>query len=429
MTWQLSRLPSAAASAVRPVAAALGGALPFLRRMPWFGWAGLGVGAVVLLGSGKAAAATAGGGGVVAKPAGTPPLLKLGSSGPWVSYLQSKLGVSVTGTFDAGTDTAVRALQTDKGLGVDGVVGGQTWGVLGVTGGGGGSAPAPGPVAPAVPAVPAVPAPAPAPSSGNPFGLAQTVPEREAQILAYVADGAIDHMFVPLTWSKNGHTITAFVSRRALALSDGTNRLVVNMSFRNAQKVADQLGAHMLTSRVADEIWNQAPTKIGILSKNWNLVNPVNGQTLPEADGSGGKTNRMYDQSNQINAKVAAAGDTGLVANEGKDWVITRRFWNPPEGTGVENGEGNSGSRHNGANFGWYPGGSKTPGGLPVIQSVGLAHEKAFTDYSQLLRFMLPTVTVDGTPMTSAEVLADPALSYLLNDEGGIVPGTRHPDL
>lgn len=54
------------------------------------------------------------------------PILKLGSSGPEVSALQAKLGVPVTGTFDAATDAAVRAFQRAHALVDDGKVGANT---------------------------------------------------------------------------------------------------------------------------------------------------------------------------------------------------------------------------------------------------------------------------------------------------------------
>ena len=54
-------------------------------------------------------------------------LLKTGTTGKLVTYLQKKLNVEQTGTFDAPTDAAVRKFQTDKGLVADGVVGGNTW--------------------------------------------------------------------------------------------------------------------------------------------------------------------------------------------------------------------------------------------------------------------------------------------------------------
>ena len=89
--------------------------------------------------------------------------IRLGAAGSDVSLLQTKLRergygyegtdpidpslptsflLDVTGTFDANTDTALRALQMDSGLTSDGISGPQTWSKLGQSGapcGGGGS--------------------------------------------------------------------------------------------------------------------------------------------------------------------------------------------------------------------------------------------------------------------------------------------------
>ncbi|MEQ1874568.1 MAG: peptidoglycan-binding protein, partial [Ilumatobacteraceae bacterium] len=67
---------------------------------------------------------------------GTP--VRLGASGPDVECLQQALQASgfltgeVTGIFDAATDSAVRALQTQEGLEVDGIVGQITATALGI---------------------------------------------------------------------------------------------------------------------------------------------------------------------------------------------------------------------------------------------------------------------------------------------------------
>lgn len=61
------------------------------------------------------------------------PTLRAGSSGNAVSALQNQLnekrsaGLAVTGVFDSATDAAVRAFQQHAGIGVDGIVGTETW--------------------------------------------------------------------------------------------------------------------------------------------------------------------------------------------------------------------------------------------------------------------------------------------------------------
>ena len=64
------------------------------------------------------------------------PTLRQGSSGPWVVELQRELTQltyydgPLNGTFDARTNTAVRAFQTANRLLVDGIVGRNTWSAL-----------------------------------------------------------------------------------------------------------------------------------------------------------------------------------------------------------------------------------------------------------------------------------------------------------
>jgi peptidoglycan hydrolase-like protein with peptidoglycan-binding domain len=66
----------------------------------------------------------------VAKVAYPGHYLKVGSKDVEVKYLQEKLKVNVTGTFDLPTEKAVKALQSKHGLLVDGIVGPKTWAAL-----------------------------------------------------------------------------------------------------------------------------------------------------------------------------------------------------------------------------------------------------------------------------------------------------------
>lgn len=67
----------------------------------------------------------------VANPGYPGSYLKVGSKGDAVKFIQQQLKVAVTGTFDAGTDKAVKVLQKKHGLTVDGIVGPKTWAQLG----------------------------------------------------------------------------------------------------------------------------------------------------------------------------------------------------------------------------------------------------------------------------------------------------------
>lgn len=397
-----------------------------LASVPWYAWGLAGLAAIVL-GSRKASGAPPAPGATPApKPPGPAPLLKKGSKGPWVSYLQSLLGVQQTASFDDATDASVKAYQKSKGLLVDGVVGKDTWGALGVatagsapkppSGGGGGSV-SPGTPPPQVQPGDTFSLPPPMPGGGG--VLADDIGQREAQILAAISAGDVDHQWRDVAWQADGHTVKVKVSRRPLALTGSwaaasanpktgvvpsTTRLVPSVTYKTAQKIADMFGALLLTTKVSDEQYKSADLKLPPTTQPWSQDNSME------------KTYRMIEQSNRLAKEVGS--HTGSTANEGKDWIISRRMWTDPPST-----------VHNGPNFGWYPGGSKSPGGASVIQSVGMTHGMNHADYSQLVRLMLPTVEIDGVPHGIAEVLADPSRSHLLQDEGGTFPKPRHPDL
>lgn len=59
------------------------------------------------------------------------PVIKQGSKGKNVAYLQSKLGINADGLFGPQTRTAVVNFQSSKGLVADGIVGPKTWNAIG----------------------------------------------------------------------------------------------------------------------------------------------------------------------------------------------------------------------------------------------------------------------------------------------------------
>jgi cell wall-associated NlpC family hydrolase len=71
------------------------------------------------------------------------PLLRTGSRGPAVAAAQRALGIGADGVFGPQTRRAVRAFQAAHGLAVDGVIGPVTTAALGLGGGGPGGGPAP----------------------------------------------------------------------------------------------------------------------------------------------------------------------------------------------------------------------------------------------------------------------------------------------
>lgn len=389
-------------------------------RLPWYYWAGGAAGAAALLGALGAKPPEGGPPPPGDSPKGPMPTIKQGATGQAVSVWQGVVGVKVTGVFDAATVAATKQWQAAHGLTADGVVGPKSWTAAGYPtpstpggnpnpGGNGGNGPD-------------FVGATPIPDSGG-FQLSNNLVQRDAQIEGAILDGAYEHEWAPITVSCKGHTGTFYVSRMELALAYGDARLIVSSSYRSSVGIAEMLGAYMLTSKLADEIQRQADIPVNGQSRNWQGTG---------TDNSGSTTKRLVQFSNELYDLVA--GDPGLVSILSKIWAITIKNF-----TGPNTPVGTLSSRHNGANHGLYsfnadgtpktkaPGPGATPGGLAVIQNLGLAHDPNHVDYSQLNRFVRKDCVVDGQTMDVADVARDPELSCLVSDEGPL-PDMVHPD-
>jgi hypothetical protein len=205
--------------------------------------------------------------------------------------------------------------------------------------------------------------------------------EREELIVQAVARGALD----PPAWT----TITSnYKGRRAQiqVTSDALTILGVrfDVTAEGAQRIADQLHAILPTPRILQLIWEQAEVRI----------DPC---TLP-ADAQMASTARMLQHSECVDQRIA--GRKGMVANEGKHWVLTNRI---------------AGKENLAANYGWFVKGRRP------VQTVGTRHDTAHTDYSQILRLVKPIINVDGRDLDIRHVGRSPELWGLVSDEGPLL--------
>lgn len=227
--------------------------------------------------------------------------------------------------------------------------------------------------------------------------------EREDAILDAARAGALD----PITWApvvseRHGHRLVVYVTADALKL-EGVR---VTVTHATAQHLADLLGAHLLTSRIADLAYLQAAARLAPQIQR------------PDADMA--DTARMVAHSRAVDAAIAAAHDGlgaalapgDLVSPVGKDWINTPRLRAQPDRA---------------ANFGWHAPTAplRSPGGAAVWQSIGLAHDLAHVDYSQVVRLMRADCELDGVVRSLAEIALRPALCGLVSDEGPVE--LRHP--
>ena len=222
-------------------------------------------------------------------------------------------------------------------------------------------------------------------------------PEREQLLLDAARAGALDPIaWAPVDCSRSGRRLVVYVTADALRLAG----VRITTTHPTAQHLADLLGGHLLTSRIADLAYLQAATRLTPQTQR------------PDAAMS--DTGRMVDHSAAVDAAIASRGvpEGALVADVGKDWVCTTRL---------------RGRADRSANFGWHLPGAPylSPGGERVLQPVGLAHNLAHVDYSQTVRLVRADCELDGEVRPLAEIALAPLLHALVSDEGPVE--LRHP--
>lgn len=93
----------------------------------------------------------------------------------------------------------------------------------------------------------------------------------------------------------------------------------------------------------------------------------------------------------------AGAHPGDLIAGHKKDVVITPRLDQKPQSVAI---------------YGWHQ-----PNGK-AIQPLSTIHENTYADYSHGVRLVGSTLSINGTPYSTTEVLRHPQWSRLLSDEG-----------
>lgn len=233
--------------------------------------------------------------------------------------------------------------------------------------------------------------------------FAKTLPDditaREDLIVQAVRDG---HAII--TWYElplaGGATVE--VTADAIRIGEPDDALRVNLSATGLQRVADVLGASLLTSAVADDIHRYA-------AQHGTVLKPL--QQGWWADGSMATTRRMVEQSRLVDEQLrkarATIPKTPVVSGQCKDFVLSARLNSAPLDTS--------------ANFGWHDpnAGLRSPSGLAVLQSVGLAHDRWHSDYSQGGRLMRK-LRINGQLVPIPTALIDPTNHVIISDEGVI---------
>ncbi len=217
---------------------------------------------------------------------------------------------------------------------------------------------------------------------------------REPLIQAELLSGNLPgflRTFVPISVSAtiNGQLYQATYHVAPDYLAIGSDADFVRMPMRpdTAQAVADRFECTLTTRKMTNDIYTQAAVKLA--------PSPISPTTTDITLMS------TFYQHNQTIEQQRAGQPLGLlVGGIKKDVVITPQLVNLSGRVAI---------------YGWHQ-----LNGTP-IQPLYLGHNDYHVDYSHGIRLVSAYMTVNGQPMTTADVLAHPQLHVLLSDEGQVI--------
>ena len=178
-----------------------------------------------------------------------------------------------------------------------------------------------------------------------------------------------------------------------LAVGNDHDYVRMPMNPLTAQKIAEHFGCILPTTKMVDDIYLQAQTKL--------LPQPMSGGKYPNWQSRMMKNEFYSEHQRLVESQCRQRGHTDgmLVAGHKKDVVISNYLNNRPKNVVI---------------YGWH---DARNNGKP-IQGYGWSHENTYADYSHGIRLVSNRVQVDGKDMDIKEVLADKVLSELLSKEG-----------
>jgi len=238
------------------------------------------------------------------------------------------------------------------------------------------------------------------------------ISERDGEILEAISNNAFDQFHVVPV--KVNERLTIFVMADGLKIRS----IRINAGERTQQLIADLLGMYLLTDLGSDAVFRQAGVQIPFPFQDWSSDGSM-ASTARMNEYSGIVDRKLFDKVGGTSSTVATLVDT-LVADIGKDWILTALSWQ--DGAAPCSWGNKIPYRKAAVNYG-----GRDASGKPV-QPMGFCHDLSHTDYSQVCRLAGPSVILDGTIMSYADLLKDEQLAPLLS-RNGAMPEARHPDI
>ncbi len=183
------------------------------------------------------------------------------------------------------------------------------------------------------------------------------------------------------------HRVKLFVKPDYLSIGNNQNSFIIPMGPVTAQRIADFFDCSLPTPKIVDIIYKHSLLKL----EPFNYIPREDRNENPDI---------LNDHSRVIFAQIKAAGKKPgiFVAGTKKDVVISSKL-------------NDSARTHHVTIYGWH----KLDGN--VIQPLYNHHIDTYVDYSHGIRLISNNVVIDGKIYNYREILKDPLLHSLLNDE------------
>lgn len=214
---------------------------------------------------------------------------------------------------------------------------------------------------------------------------------RDDRIVEEILGGNVPDFLRRLATVRAGvgeSTIEFLVTPDYLAVGSESDYLLVPMSPRAAQRLADRLHMSLPTARMVDTIWAAADVKMSPAP-----IPPSPAMT---------KVPVFLQHSDAVRSQRRESGEPmgSLVGGHKKDVVVTRSLRANPGRVAI---------------YGWH----RTDG--TPIQPLYLGHTEDWVDYSHGIRLVARTVRVSGRAMDLWAVLRDPSLAAPISHEGAFL--------
>jgi len=186
------------------------------------------------------------------------------------------------------------------------------------------------------------------------------------------------------------HTAVYQVMPDYLAIGSDQDFVRVPMNPHTAQAFCDAFGFVLPTTKMVDDIWREATSKMIPQPLTESRQDPMT----------------FLAHNGMIERQIAGQYPGELRAGDKKDVVITNRLTETPGRIAI---------------YGWH-----FPSGVP-IQPLTTVHADWYVDYSHGIRPVARTIKVDDADIPYEEVLRDPKLHVLLSNEGVIKVSSYPP--